>query len=318
MNKKSFLTAALCVFVCIVVILALPFNVSVKIDGALPVAKPAVQQTNPPAPETTTQPATQPTTQAQQTTTPAPQTQDTATTTTAAPLGNAPSSNGVLTDTKEIIDKYTLLVNKFKKDKPAYKKKEYQALPEEFRNLGTAGNLILNIASGYITSEADAEEFVRAAGCEEIKWEMPIKDAEVGCLLTDYDAVEWAKCEDLGDGTYKISFSLKEEMNCEPTPADTLVPVSNHGAVMQPISRNEILTEVEKITEKFPVLTLNDFSLCYRECVFECVYNPDADQVKSITHHIVIDINADLKVTLATIAGSARLYNDMKIYDITW
>ena len=317
MNKKSFLTAALSVFVCLVVILALPFDISVKIEGKLPAAKPVVQQTNPPAPETTTQ-APQTTTAAPQqvatATTAAPQSQDA----TTAPVTQAPSSNGLMTDTKEIIDKYTLLVNKFKKEKPAYKKKEFQELPEEFRNLGTAGNLILNIASGYITSEADAEEFVRAAGAEEIKWEMPIKDAEVGCLLTDYDAVEWAKCEDSGDGTYKISFSLKEEMNAEPTPADTLVPVSKHGSVMQPISRNEILTEVEKITEKFPVLTLNDFSLCYRECVFECVYNPETDQVKSITHHIVIDINADLKVTLATIAGSARLYNDMLIYDITW
>ena len=147
---------------------------------------------------------------------------------------------------------------------------------------------------------------------------MPIHNSDVGCLLTNYDAVEWAKCEDVGDGTKKISFSLKEEMNCEPTPADTLVPVSNHGAVMQPLSRQSILDEVEKITEKFPIITVNDFSLGYRERVFECVYNPDTNQVKSITHHVVIDINADLKVTLAKIAGSARLYNDMLIYDITW
>lgn len=312
MNKKSLLEPILAILVCVVVILAMPFDVTVKLEGELPAIAGPVQPTNPPAaaqPQATPAP--------EQTTTATPQNQD-ATTTTAAPSTDAPSSNGVMTDTKEIIDKYTLLVNKFKQEKPAYKKKEYQELPEEFRNLGTAGNLILNIASGYITSEADAEEFVRPANSEEIKWEMPIKDTESGCLLTDYDAVEWAKCEDLGDGTYKISFSLKEEMNAEPTPADTLVPVSKHGAVMQPISRNEILTEVGKITEKFPIITLNDFSLCYRECVFECVYNPETDQVKSITHHIVIDINADLKVTLAAIAGSARLYNEMLIYDITW
>lgn len=280
-------------------------DVTVNVSGNIPVA-------NNVAPQATVNAAAAPTV----TTTATPMVATPAPNATAAP--SAPSDSANPSDTKAIIDQYTLLVNKFKQEKPAYKKKEYQALPEEFRNLGTAGNLVLNIASGYITSEESAEELVRAAGSEDIKWDMPIHNSDVGCLLTNYDAVEWAKCEDVGDGTKKISFSLKEEMNCEPTPADTLVPVSNHGAVMQPLSRQSILDEVTKITEKFPVLTLNDFSLGYRECVFECTYNPDTNQVLSITHHIVIDINADLKVTLATIAGSARLYNDMLIYDITW
>lgn len=309
MNKKSLLTPILAIIVCVVVILALPFDVSVKIEGALPVAAP-VQQA---APQTTAPVHT--TAQPQQTT--AAPSQD-ATTTTAAPADNAASSDGVMTDTKKIIDKYTLLVNKFKTEKPAYKKKEFQALPEEFRNLGTAGNLVLEIASGYMTTEEECAELVRAAGCEDIRWDMPIHDSEVGCLLTDYDAVQWAKCEDLGDGTYKISFSLKEEMNAEPTPADTLVPVSKHGAVMQPLSRKSITDEVEKITSKVPGLGINDFSLGYRDCEFSCIYNPETDQVKSITHHVVIDINADIQIAIANIAGSARLYNDMLIYDITW
>jgi len=169
-----------------------------------------------------------------------------------------------------------------------------------------------------MTTEEECEEIVRAAGSEEIKWDMPIHNSEVGCLLTDYDAVAWAKCEDVGDGTKKISFSLKEEMNAEPTPADTLVPVSKHGAVMQPLSRNDITAEVEKITSKIPGLGINDFSLGYRDCEFSCIYNPETNQVLSITHHVVIDINADIQLFVANIAGSARLYNDMLIYDITW
>ena len=294
---------------CVAIVLALPTEVKVNIEGnslpAVPVSGSSSQTAQPvvtTASQPTTQKAADSVSQAAQNIA-----DKIETVVTGNPTGN-----------KEIIEQYTLLVNKFKQEKPAYKKKEFQALPEEFRNLGTAGNLILEIASGYITSEEECEELVRAANCEEIKWDMPIHNSDVGCLLTNYDAVEWAKCEDVGDGTKKISFSLKEEMNCEPTPADTLVPVSNHGAVMQPLSRQSILDEVEKITEKFPIITVNDFSLGYRECVFECVYNPDTNQVKSITHHVVIDINADLKVTLAKIAGSARLYNDMLIYDITW
>lgn len=314
MNKKSAFTIVISLIICLTVIMALPFDITVNVDGEIPViGSPAIQQTQSYAEQTTTQPPVQTTTQ--------PPAQDTTTAvqdTTSAPDSSAPSANGVLTDTKEIIDKYTLLVNKFKQEKPAYKKKEFQSLPEEFRDLGTAGNVVLDIAAGYMTTEDECEELVRAAGCEDIKWDMPIHNSEVGCLLTNYDAVSWAKCEDLGDGTYKISFSLKEEMNAEPTPGDTLVPQSVHGTVMQPLSRNEITTEVEKITSKVPGLGINDFSLGYRDCEFSCIYNPATDEVKSITHHVVIDINADIQLFVANIAGSARLYNDMLIYDITW
>lgn len=308
MNKRTVITAIISILACIIVVLTLPTDITININGELPAIGTATDTGSQPAAPATTQPAptapavVQAVSQA---------VQDTADSVATAVTGNP-------TGTKEIIDQYTLLVNKFKQEKPAYKKKEYQELPEEFRNLGTAGNLVLNIASGYITSEEDCEELVRPAGAEELKWDMPIHNSDVGCLLTNYDAVEWAKCEDVGDGTKKISFSLKEEMNCEPTPGDTLVPQSVHGTVMQPLSRNEILAEVEKITAKVPGLALNDFSLGYRECEFSCVYDPETNQVLSITHHVVIDINADLKVAVANIAGTARLYNDMKIYDITW
>ena len=50
--------------------------------------------------------------------------------------------------TKEIIDQYTLLVDKFKQQKPAYKKKEYQALPEEYHNFSDTINKALGLAAG--------------------------------------------------------------------------------------------------------------------------------------------------------------------------
>ncbi len=308
MNKKSLFTAIISIVVCVVVILALPMDITVNVNGNLPAIG---------APTAAGAQTAEPTTNTPATTAPSviesasEAVQNVADGVETAVTGN-PTGN------KEVIEQYTLLVNKFKQERPAYKKKEYQSLPEEFRNLGKAGNIVLNIAAGYMTTEEECEELVRAAGAEEIRWDMPIHDSDVGCLLTDYDAVEWAKCEDVGDGTKKISFSLKEEMNAEPTPADTLIPVSKHGAVMQPLSRQSITDEVEKITSKVPGIGINDFSLGYRECVFECVYNPETNQVSSITHHVVIDINADIQLAIANIAGSARLYNDLKIYDITW
>lgn len=219
---------------------------------------------------------------------------------------------------KEIIDQYTLLVDKFKKEKPAYTKKEFQALPEEYRNFGGPINTVLNIASGYMVTEEQAEELIRQPGAAEILNDVPIHNSEKGCVLTDYDAVEWAKCEDNGDGTYKISFSLKEEINAEPTPADTLVPPSAHGAVMQPMAFKDIKTEVDNIVSKVPGISVDRFELIYHECVFSCVYNPATDEVQSITHNIVIDIAAKAKAFTADIDGTARLTNDMLIYNINW
>lgn len=307
MKKQSIFTAVISILVSVIVILAVIGDVNVNVAGNIASvnsgasANPVVATTTPAAVQTT-----------------APPVQTTAPVADSSATDSAPADSANPTDTKAIIEQYTLLVNKFKQEKPAYKKKEFQALPEEFRNLGTAGNIVLDIAAGYMTTEEECEEIVRSAGAEEIKNDMPIHNSEVGCLLTDYDAVSWAKCEDVGDGTKKISFSLKEEMNAEPTPGDTLVPVSVHGTVMQPLSRKSITDEVEKITSKVPGLGINDFSLGYRDCEFSCIYNPETNQVLSITHHVVIDINADIQLFVANIAGSARLYNDMLIYDITW
>ena len=220
--------------------------------------------------------------------------------------------------TKEIIDQYTLLVDKFKQQKPAYKKKEFQALPEEYHNFSDTINKALDLAAGYMTTEDEAEIFVRDAGAEEIIMDMPIHGAEKGCTLTDYDAVSWAKCEDKGDGTYEISFSLKEEINPEPTPADTLIPPSAHGAVMQPMAFNDIKAEIDSIASKIPGVSMNTLDLYYRDHVFSCVYNPETDEVLSITHHIVIDILVNIDVFSKSIDGSARLINEMFIYDITW
>ena len=262
-----------------------------KAENVTTAAVPTAQVTAPPVTALTTVPAV--------TTTLAPVVTEgtTAPVNTTAPVSTAPASQEktMPESTKEIIDKYTQLVNDFKEKKPAYKKKEFQALPEEFRNFGTGVNVILNIASNYMVSEEDCEELVREAGYADIVWDMPVHNTEKGCVLTDYDAVSWAKCEDMGDGTYKISFSLKEEVNPQPTPADTLIPVSAHGAVMQPIATADLMKEIDSITGSLPGIALNDFALYHRDCEFICIYNPETDQVKSITHHIVIDITADIK-----------------------
>ena len=309
MNKSDkIITAVAVVLTLLFTYLILPTEVGVKlnVDGDVPsdfvYELPTAESHQI---ETTVPPATVPQPTAPQVTTPA---ED----------NKAESNSDKPESVKEIIDQYTLLVDKFKEEKPAYTKKEYQALPEEYRNFSDVINKFLGIASNYMVTEEQAEELIREKGAAEILTDVPIHNSEKGCALTDYDAVEWAKCEDLGDGTYKITFSLKEEINAEPTPADTLVPPSAHGAVMQPVAFKDIKAEVDKVVGAIPGVTLNGFDLIYRDCVFGCVYDPKTDQVKSITHNIVIDITADAELFSAKIDGTARLTNDMLIYNINW
>lgn len=317
MKKNDYIFAGLITAVCCLIICLIAVttgSVLISADGSVEIGEldtmvnlPPVEESKPVQSETVVQPTTK-----------APSDAADKQEQTTAPDSEAVSKDGVLTSTEEIIDKYTLLVDKFKKEKPAYKKREYQALPEENREFSSAINFVLGIAENYMVSEDECEELVRQPGAEEILYDIPVHGTEKGCTLTDYNAVEWAKCEDLGDGTYKISFSLKEEYNAEPTPADTLVPPSAHGAVMQPVPIKDIKAEVDKIAGGIPGVTVNGFDLIYRDCVFSCVYDPKTDEVKSITHNIAIDITADAKVLSASITGSARLINDMLIYDITW
>ena len=87
---------------------------------------------------------------------------------------------------------------------------------------------------------------------------------------------------------------------------------------MQPMAFNVIKNEVDGIIAKIPGVALNQLDLYYHENVYSCVYNPETDEVLSITHHIVIDIVVNADLFGKTIDGSARLLNEMFIYDITW
>jgi hypothetical protein len=96
------------------------------------------------------------------------------------------------------------------------------------------------------------------------------------------------------------------------------VPVSAHGAVMQPMAFSDIKAEIDNVASKIPSVSMNTLDLYYRDHVFSCVYNPETDEVLSITHHIVIDIVVNIEAFGKNIDGSARLLNEMFIYDITW
>lgn len=230
---------------------------------------------------------------------------------------------------EEIVKKYAELLNKMKQDQPAYTKKEYQALPEEYRNFSSVINKFLQFGESYMTKEDSENAIVSATKGEiytaddgttmpRINHELPICNTDKGCVLTDYSCVKKAECIDNADGTRTLKFELNDEINPEPTPADTCVPVSYHGAVMMPASMKDINTELDKVLSKISIATVNSFELTYRDSTFQVTYDPTNDHVTSIIHHINVDISADAKVAFSQITGTARLTNDMNVYDIQY
>lgn len=232
---------------------------------------------------------------------------------------NSKADSGKMPQTaEEIVTKYGEVVKKFKQEKPAYTKKEYQELPEESRQFSNSlVNRLLGFADSYMTKEdSDKAIVVREKGYADIINEIPIYGMEEGCLLKDFSTVKNATCTDNGDGTYKLSFSLEDEKNPAPLAAGSKESTSYHGAVLMPGNRDDIMVEVNKV-EKMTGAKCNNFDMTYRDCTFECVYNPANDQVVSITHHANIDIDVDLHF-ITDITGTARLTNDMLVYDIAW
>ena len=246
------------------------------------------------------------------------------------PAADAPSASADAPKTnEEIVKKYTEVLNKMKQDQPGYTKKEYQALPEEYRNFSSVVNSVLKFGEAYMTKEDSPNAIVTATKGEmytaedgttmpRINHELPICNTDKGSVLTDYSCVKTASCTDNADGTRTLRFELNDEKNPEPTPPDTCVPQSYHGAVMMPASMKDINTEVDKVVSKLPGVTVNNFELTYCDSTFEVTYDPTNDHVIEIVHHINVDIAANAKVAFSTIDGTARLTNDMSVYDINY
>lgn len=322
MKKKIFVTALAIVLACFVVVQVFPNEyeaiITVKREGTAANSSSVAANANV---AQTTQQTTQPqqTTQADNTVSDTKK-DDTKTDTVKEDTkkDDKSDSSAMPQTAEEIVTKYGEVVKKFKQEKPAYTKKEYQALPEESRQFSNSlVNKLLGFADNYMTKEdSDAATVVREKGYADIINEIPIYGMEDGCLLTDFSTVKNATCTDNGDGTYTLSFSLEDEKNPAPLASGSNVPTSYHAGVLMPGNRDDIMVEVNKV-EKMTGATVNNFDLTYRDCTFECVYNPTNDQVVSITHHANIDIEADLHF-IVDITGSARLTNDMLVYDINW
>ncbi len=283
MKKNDLIFTALlaAVFCLLSMTLGLVLPTRVEVDGSVDADLPAVQTVQP----TTPQP-TQPSVTTPPATEPAGNDNNTATDSSQEVDDNAlPQSN------EEILAKYSEILNNAKTSKPAFKKVEWQAIPEEKAQFeGAVFGKILPLASNFFKSEEDAKaspEYMEKGGTME--W-FPIYHNDKGCMLTDASAIESATCTELPDGNVKIVIELNDEFNSEP-PKSAPTCDSYVGSMFTPIEMAEVRTTLTTDpTIKFIIKDV-DFELTYYDCIAELTYNPETNQIVELDQFMHIDIN---------------------------
>jgi hypothetical protein len=229
----------------------------------------------------------------------------------------AVTTTGLPKTTAEILKAYTDVMNKAKKDKPAHKKKEFQALPKEHQHMeGGLLKAILPLADLFMTKEDKAETWNVEKG-NDMKW-FPVYESDKGCLLTDTNAIKSAKSEELSNGNYKLTIILKDEKNPEPYKPATGA-TSNTGRMFSPLSRTEIDNTLLGDSRVSAVVKNVKYDLRYFDCTAVLVYNPKNNQIVSLDQYmsVFIDIQ-DGKILLSTLKGTAILNNTMKVWDLQY
>lgn len=227
--------------------------------------------------------------------------------------------------TEEILAAYTEVMNQVKKDAPAYKKIEWQTLPDDANSRivsegASVVNTALNLAqNNFMTSEEDtkADPEIKEKGTD--MHTFPICNSNYGCLLKDTSAIKSAKCEVLSNGNYKITIVLKDEKNPEPVKDENTTSIpSNHAGVFSPISKAEI---DENLNGGIVSAVAKDisYSLTYHDCSTTVEYNPENNHVVSLIQFTKVAISGSGKVAFIKLGVTKQeLVDEMHIYDIKY
>ncbi len=244
---------------------------------------------------------------------------------TATPDGNnAGTNNGGTTSAKksnkEVLDIYTKVMNKAKKDKPGYKKVEYQVLPSDAQNrvlsegeglVGVLLNLVdtLDLIKSKEAAEADPEIVDKGS---DMRW-FPVYKCEKGCYLTDVNAIESTKYEDLGNGKARITIELKNEANPEPMAEGASKSPSYTGAMFSPLSKAEIDNTLNGGVVSAVIKDVT-YSLTYHDCKAIVEYNTKTNEIIKLEQYMNVAIQGGGKVGFSKIQiDKQELFNTMII-----
>lgn len=199
--------------------------------------------------------------------------------------------------------------------KPAYRRIEYQTMPEEYRNFGSVLNAGLKIAEGMITTKEKAEQDPSVHNQGDDPGNIPIRDNVKGCLLTDASKIKTASCRDNGDGTATLMIELIDESNPKPVPAGATSTEFYTSAMFFPMDQ----AGIDDIINKFSgIATLNSLDLVYTGCTVTCVFDTASKKIRSLTYVEPVDIKADVKAAFIPITGSVRVVDTMEITEIAY
>ena len=316
MKKKDYVIAAvLSILVCVAAffLVSRGINVSVNVEG-----KPAANQVvEAPATQPTQAPTQAPTEAPTQAPTAAPEAD--ATPDATEPSKDEAASTDIPSGNEAILKKYSDLLNDANEKKVGYNKVEFQAIPPEKANLGGVLDKIMPVAQTFFVDEATAKsnpETFQKGG--DMDW-FPLYHTTKGCVLTDASKIENATCEKLADGNVKITIELQDEMNPEPIDNGATTCNSFTGSMFTPIKRADI-DDVLKNNSAVKMLIKDlDYDLKYHDCTAELIYNPETNQIVSLTQymHILIIVNSG-KVAFSDVTGDAILDNSMFLTDFVY
>ncbi len=224
----------------------------------------------------------------------------------------------------EILAAYTAVMNQAKKDKPAFKKIEYQTLPDDaasrqIRKGEGLLSIILNVASNFMTTEADAKANPGVFEKGNDMNAFPLLHTDYGCLLTDTSFIKSAKCEELANGNYKITIITREEDNPEPIAAGASKSPSKTGEIFAPLSRKDIDNTITGNSIVTTVARDLKYNLTYHDCKAVVVYNPDTNRVVSFEQYMYVTIVGSGNIILmGDFDLTQELVNTVKIYDVKY
>lgn len=298
------------VFILLSITLSAVTPTKIDIGGSLEADLPAVQTVQPDVPVTQQPVVTQPS---------VPDNTDTTDEVSTTAPNNDTGDSSIPQGNEAILAKYSEILNNAKASKPAFKKIEWQAIPEEKAQFeGAVFGKILPLASNFFKTEEDAKaspEYMEKGGTME--W-FPIYHNDKGCMLTDASVIEHATCTELADGNVKIVIELKDEVNSEP-PKSAPTCESYIGSMFTPIEMAEVRNTLQTDpTIKFIIKDV-DFELTYYDCVAELTYNPATNEIVELDQFMHIDINIKNGSLLGMSAkGKAVLDNYMYLSEFQY
>lgn len=243
------------------------------------------------------------------------------------PADNNGGSTAAKKTDKEVLEIYTTLMNKAKKDKPGYKKVEYQELPGDAANrqiskganfVDTLLNLVTNTLD-LLTTKEEAEaspEIVEKGG--DMRW-FPVYKCEKGCYLTDVSAIESTKYEDLGNGKARITIELKDEQNPEPMAEGASTSPSKTGAMFSPLSKADIDNTINGGVVQAVIKEVT-YNLTYHDCKAVVEYDTKTNEIIKLEQYMNVAIQGGGKIfgVSEIKIDKQELFNTMIITDFKY